>query len=372
MSRSKQGAIVRRGKRIYARIRWTETDSGRPVRREKYARVRTISEGRERIRQMLHELEDAGPAGFDAEQMRFADLAAHYAAEVLQPAEYAGDRKISGLRNLASPRAQLSACLEYFGPRLIRSIGYADLQAFKRARAQRITRRGGRPSIVTVHRELERLHAVFEFARRRQWIQRNPFDGGPPLINKADEPIRETIPTADEVRAILAQCRGPRAHLRGILLCIRDTGMRPAEMFRLQVGSVDLAAGTIEVLAQNSKTGRRRLVGISQELRAELEEIITAGELGPGDLLFGIRSNVRRAYATACRLAGVQGINLYAWRHLCATDMARAGIPDALAMKQLGHTEAKTWRRYVTVEASAARETAGALEEYRKKAKGER
>lgn len=372
MGRSKQGAIVRRGRRLYARIRWTENVDGQSIHRERLARVRTISEGRERIRQMLRDLEDLGPVTFDAERMTFRDLAEIYAAEVLQPAIYAGDRKIAGLRNLASPRAQLAACLEYFGPRLIRSIGYADLLAFKRARAERITRRGGRPSIVTINRELERLHAVLEFARRRQWIARNPFDGGAPLINKVDEPIRETIPTAHEVRAILAQCKGPRAHLRGILLCIRDTGMRPAEMFRLRAGSVDLAAGTIEVLAQNSKTGRRRLVGISEDLRAELAAIIEAGDLGPEDLLFGIRSNVRRSYATACRLAGVSGITLYAWRHLCATDLVRAGVPDALAMKMLGHSEAKTFRRYVTVEASAARETAGALEEYRKKSKGER
>lgn len=40
MGRSKQGAIVRRGRRLYARIRWTENVDGQSIHRERLARVR--------------------------------------------------------------------------------------------------------------------------------------------------------------------------------------------------------------------------------------------------------------------------------------------------------------------------------------------
>lgn len=369
MARTKQGSICRRQNRIYARIRWTEIVDGRRVSKEKFARVRTVSEGREKIKQLLHDLEDQGPKTFDADRMTFSDLAGHYAAAVIRPAEYSGDRKIGGLRNTSSPANQLKASVNYFGDRLIKSIDYSDLQEFKIARANRITRRQAQPSIVTVNRELERLHACFEYAVRRQWLRRNPFDNGAPLINKADEPIRETIPTADEVRAILAQCRGPRSHIKPILLMIKDTGMRPSEMFRLKLQNLDLKVGTVEVTVKNSKTGKRRIVGLTRELQAELLAVIDAGELQPGDLLFGITNNIRRSYATACRLAGVQGITLYSWRHLCATEMIRAQIPQALAMKQLGHTEEKTFRRYITVDQELATQAVEALEAYRKQNK---
>jgi len=366
MARSKQGSIVRRGKRLYARIRWTEWDGGQRVKREKFVRVRTISEGREKIRQLLHEMDKDGTRIFDADRLTFEALGAAYAREVIQPAEYTGNQKVAGLRNTKSPTNQLKACVEFFGQRLVKSIDYGDLVYFKRRRSMRVTRRGAQPSIVTVHRELERLRAVFRFAIRKRWLRHSPFEFGPPLINKADEPIRERIPNEQEVEAILAQCRGKREHLRAILITMRDTGMRPSELFRVKVEDVYFDTLTIEVRVENSKTGRRRYTGLTPDVAAELLELIERNYLEPGDLLFGIRDNVRRAYSTACRLAGVQGVNLYAWRHLCATEMMRAGVPQTFAMKTMGHSEEKTFRRYVTVDQDIASQTAAALHEYRK------
>ena len=88
---------------------------------------------------------------------------------------------VARVRNTRSPLVQLRACLEYLGDRLVRSIEYDDLIEFKRRRSARITTRGRPPALATVHRELERLHAVFRICRpsiisawrlkrRRNWI----------------------------------------------------------------------------------------------------------------------------------------------------------------------------------------------------------
>lgn len=367
MARSKQGAVVRRGKLLYARIRWQEWEDGKRVQREKLERVRTITEGRERCKQLLRELEEDGTAVLDADRLTFAQLGARYREKHIFPAEYAGDHKIAGMRNTASPLVQLQACLDYFGNRLVKTIDYEDLIDFKRRRSARTTKRGRPPALATVHRELERLHALFQYAVRKKWLRRNPFDFGPPLINKSAEAIRERIPSAEEAGAILDQCTGPRAHLRIILMMIRDTGIRPSELMRARISDLDFKARTLLIGERNSKTNRRRYVGLTSELIAELGRHIMQNHLQPDMQLIGVTDNFRRSYRTACRLAGVEGVTPYAWRHLFGTDLHRAKIPPAFAMKVMGHTEEKTHRRYINADQAIAAQTAAELEEYRKK-----
>lgn len=364
MARSKQGSVIRKKKWLYARIRWQEWEEGKRVQREKYARVRTVSEGREKVKQMLRELEEEGATVFDSDRLTFVELAARYKEKYIIPAEYAGDHKIAGMRNTASPMVQLKACVEFFGDRPVKEIDYDDLVEFKRKRSARITQRGKPPSLATVHRELERLRAVFEYAVRKRWLRRNPFSAGDPLINKSSENTRDRIPTLEEADAILAECKGPRAHLRPILMMIRDTGIRPSEMFRAKVQDLDFDAHTLEVTAKNSKTERRRFVGLTLELERELRQLILRNQLQPQDLIFGVAS-VKRSYASACKAAGVEGVTLYAWRHLFGTDLQRAKVPVPFAMKVMGHTEEKTHRRYVNADQAIAAQTASDLEAYR-------
>lgn len=115
MARSKQGSIVQRGKRLYARIRWIELADGQKVTREKFKRVTTRTEGRAAITQMLRELEDHGPQIFDGAQLTFRALAALYASAKLTDAEYSGDTKIAGLRSPKTAQAQLAPLIAYFG-----------------------------------------------------------------------------------------------------------------------------------------------------------------------------------------------------------------------------------------------------------------
>lgn len=146
---------------------------------------------------------------------------------------------------------------------------------------------------------------------------------------------------------------------------IRDTGIRPSELFRARVQDLDFEARTLEITTRSSKTNRRRYVGLTSELQAELRRHIAQNYLSPGDLILGITNNVKRSYATACRLAGVAGVTLYAWRHLFGTDLQRAKVPVPFAMKVMGHTEEKTHRRYINADQAIAAQTAAELETYR-------
>src|SRR5437762_1424962 len=85
-------------------------------------------------------------------------------------------------------------------------------------------------SRVTVNRELGVLRRVLNVALANGWIHRSPFTMGKSLISVGDEKPRERILTLEEEARLLAACEGPRAHLRAILICALDTGMRRGEL----------------------------------------------------------------------------------------------------------------------------------------------
>lgn len=379
MARSKQGSIVERGqgnkKRIYARIRWTERVDGVKTQREKFVRVKTRSEGREKIKQMLRELDDRGPQTFNSDRMTFSELADHYSINKLVEAEYHGDTKIAGLRSPETARAQLDPLIAYFGEWKIKEIDYEAIAEYKRFRLKSRTRRGTERKLASVHRELERLRAVIKYAIRKRWLTESPFDFGDPLITKSDELRRDRLPTDEEEQLLLDGCTGKRAHLRPILICLSDTGMRPSEAFRLTWEDVSLAERMIRLKPRNTKTLRERWIGMTERLRAELSQLWELSLKNPSDLVFGVKDNVKKGFNSLCAEKGIHGLQLRDFRNKTSTDYQLAGIPDALAMKGTGHTQRRTYEGYVKVDQDIARGLAARLEEHRKaraeKANGE-
>jgi integrase len=126
-------------------------------------------------------------------------------------------------------------------------------------------------SITSVNRELEQLRAILNFAHREGWILRNPFQAGRAIISKADEEVRERVLTEDEETRLLAAGVGPRAHLKAIIICALDTGMRRGEIFKLKWADVHLQEGIITIRKMTTKTGQARVCGITPRLKEALE-----------------------------------------------------------------------------------------------------
>ena len=361
MARSKQGSVVRRGKLIYARIRWTVRIGNESVTREKLERVRTISEGREQCKQMLRDLEEKGQTIFETQRMTFNDLAMIYSERKLIPALYHDDRKIAGLRSLASAKVQMRSLQAYFGAFTLKEITHSDLERFKLLRLEKMTRRGSRPSIATVNRELERMRAMLRFAVRQGYLSKSPFEMGESLISKADERIRERLLTIGEERRLIEACTGNRAHLRPIIICAIDTGMRRGEILKLKWSDVSLDDGTIKLRGTTTKTGKRRIIGITPRLEAELRGLWDQSLMIDEALVFGIKSDIKRSFATACRIAGIVDLRFHDLRHRASLDLLQAGLSEELAMKILGHSQRSTFSRYINPDHLIAREAAMSL-----------
>src|SRR5439155_8639989 len=80
-----------------------------------------------------------------------------------------------------------------------------------------------------------------------------------PLISIADERKRERILTRDEELRLLAACENRyQKHLRPILICALDTGMRRGEIFGLKWSDVDFEERILTIRPFNTKTMKDR------------------------------------------------------------------------------------------------------------------
>jgi integrase len=74
-------------------------------------------------------------------------------------------------------------------------------------------------------------------------------------------------------------------------------------------------------------------------------------DISPKDFdmsVFGVKS-IKTAFKTACRKASIKNFRFRDCRHTATTRMVNSGLPQAEIMKVTGHTQLKTFLRYVNL-----------------------
>jgi integrase len=282
----------------------------------------------------------------------------------LIPAQYVDDRKVAGLRSHRDGLLFLRALREYFGNRKVRSITHGDIESYKIKRLATPTYKSTTRTIASVNRELELLRRILNVAYRESWILRNPFNTGDSLINKADERKRERIITREEEARLLAACTDKRAHLKPIIICALDTGMRSGEIFKLRWSDIDLVNRIITVRAFNTKMMRERQVAMTERMARQLELIYELSTKEPDTLCFGISDNVKKSFSSVRKEAGLSDVRFHDLRHTHATRLVSAHIPLSEVGRVLGHTQINTTYRYVNANAETARRAAAVLDSF--------
>ncbi len=394
--RPRTGSISKKEDGRYrARVSFFDHEAGRRRFLDRFFRTR--GDAAHWVRRTLGDIEKTDGRGVLHEDWTFSDLADNYEAAYLQPPQYADGRRIAGLRSWRDLRRRLQILRDAFGRRRLRSITHGALVGYRAERlrtpvtvtvkvrvAKRTAARRGRKrpvakqftikkktlnrqrAVATVNRELALLRRMLEIAHREGWIPENPFRSGDSLISAADERQRERILTLDEEVTLLAACGDPkkrRAHLRPIIVCALDTGMRRGEMFRLRWADVDFESRIITVRAENTKTLRSRIVHMTPRLAAELLRLLSADSDAIGDVLvFGVRDTVKTAWNALRTDAGLPGLRFHDLRHTAASRLARSGIALAEIGRLLGHTQPQTTYRYVNADSETARRASDALD----------
>lgn len=210
-------------------------------------------------------------------------------------------------------------------------------------------RGGGTLSPATVNRHLAAMSIVLSLAHREwHWISVNPMEG----VSKLKEDNARTRCLDDkggqsELVRLLDACRVSESeHLYPVVLLALTTGGRAQEVLGLRWQDVDFAAGTVTFV--HTKNGDIRTVGLADEVAELLRSRrgIGAGLVFPGRKNPDKPADIRSAWETALRRAGIGDFRFHDLRHSAASYLAMEGATLAELAGVLGHRTLAMVKRY--------------------------
>ncbi len=216
-----------------------------------------------------------------------------------------------------------------FGQRKMSELSTAEIQGY-------YNRKVSGTCASTANRNLALLKAVIN--RAKDW---GDFHGDSPadkVKRQRDNPSRTRFLSVKEIEKFLEKC-DPR--LYPMAVCALMTGMRQAEVFRLDWKDVDLEHGNIHV--HETKSGRSREIPITSKLRAVL------GGLGPkrDGLVFTLcYMTFRRLFDGAREKAALPPFRWHDLRHTFASHYTMKNADLPALQKLLGHAAPSMVLRY--------------------------
>jgi integrase len=236
----------------------------------------------------------------------------------------------------------------FFGSKLLGEITAGDVEDFRAHRSSvKSLKTKKTVSVQTVNHDHIALKHCLNIALRRSLILRNPAA----LVPVPDpENERDRVLSEMEWEKLY---NAAQAHLRPILLLAYQLGQRFSEIVNLTWDRVDLKRGFITLRATDTKPRKARQVPLTPDVRATLQGIAKVRGLTT-QRVFLFRgkpiNRVSRSFKAAVEAAGVTDFRFHDTRHCAATNLRRAGVDTATAMKIVGHESEKMWKRYNAVE----------------------
>jgi integrase len=224
-----------------------------------------------------------------------------------------------------------------------------------------------------VNRELATLSKMLHLAYEHGKLHRLP------VIKKLREADpREGFVTREQFNAI---SRHLPVELQVPALVAFTLGWRKREVLSLRPRQLNLQVGTLRLEPGKTKNREGRLAHLTPELKTALAaqaDRMKAVERKVGRIaewLFphldgahvGARIlDPRKAWAEACKRAGLPGILFHDLRRSAVRNLEQARVPRSVAMKITGHKTESVYRRYAIVSdadlAAAARQLAASAQ----------
>ncbi len=273
----------------------------------------------------------------DASDATIADLLALVSDDYLE----------TGKRSKQDVDAKISAHLEpAFGKLRPGQLTSAHLKSY------RDKRRGAGMANATINRELAVLRRAYNIGR----AQTPPLCGEPPAFPMLREDNIRTGTLApekyDDLRNAFTYWLPRLAFVVGYF-----SGARLGEVLDIRWSNVDFKSGRI--LLGRTKNGEPRYLTICGEMGAYMEMAkAERDQKHPKcDYVFHIDGlpveSIKRAWKTACRIAGVPTLRFHDLRRTALTTMEMAGISRSVATAISGHKTESVYRRYHIVKPEA-------------------
>lgn len=273
--------------------------------------------------------------------------------------QYLNLEEVKGLRTYRDRVERIMGQLvPFFGRKIVSEIKPQDIEIY---RVKRVRKDGEPASLQTVNNDHTALKHCLNVAVRRGLLQSNPA-AKVPMPNPQNE--RDRV-LSEEEWARLYQASKP--HLRPILLLAYQLGQRFTEIIELTWDRVDLRRGFILLRAADTKTKTRREVPLTPAVRATLQQLAKVRRLETSRVFLYKGKPIQRisrAFKSALRGAGLQDFRFHDLRHCASTNLRRAGVDTATAMKIIGHNSEKMWKRYNAIEERDLTQAAAKLDKY--------
>ena len=242
----------------------------------------------------------------------------------------------------------------YFANRRMSEITPEMIEMYKEKRLEA----GRAPA--TVNREVACLKHMFNVAIRNSHATSNPVISVKLL--RENNVITRVLSKADEEK-LLAAAQSP--HIRAIIICALETGMRVGELLDLRGDQIDFRTGII--LVAHTKSGRSREIPVNQRLRETLKEL---ADRGLGQRVFWWKDgeplgSVKKGYKAALRRAGLEEKRnrFHDLRHTFATRLIDSGVDPFTVQELLGNASITTTQRYAHPNLESKRRAVARLSE---------
>jgi integrase len=311
------------------------------------ARTTDKAEARRLLQARLGQLAEGRYVGPAAERVTFEELA----TMILD------DYRANGQKSVGDVERRIRCHLRpFFGHKKAHEVTTADVKAYIAHRQQEGAKNG------SINRELAALKRMFTLALQAEKITRKPY-----IPTLEENNARTGFFEQAEYETILAHLPD---HLRPVVTFAYISGWRiRSEVLPLTWSQVDLGAGTVRLEVGTTKNKEGRLLYLTGELRALLEQQWQAHLAHYPDCPFVFHDRGKQVktfyknWRNACSKAGLSDKLGHDFRRTAVRNMVRAGIPERVAMQISGHKTRSVFDRYHIVSESDLREAARRLEQ---------
>lgn len=266
---------------------------------------------------------------------------------------------VKGLRSFVGRSHSINTHLiPFFGQKILSEIKPQDVEAF---RNQRKKPNGSKASTQTINHDHVALKHCLNMAIKRGLLHANPASrvGMPNPQNERDRVLTE------EEWGRLHQAAKP--HLRPVLLTAYQLGQRFREIVSLTWDRVDLKRGFITLRSQDTKAKVGRHIPMTPDVRLTFQRLAKIRSL-TNNHVFTYKGRplqrISRSFRTALKDAGITNFRFHDLRHCASTNLRRAGVDTATAMKIVGHKSEKMWKRYNSIEEKDLTQAAQKVHKY--------
>lgn len=193
-----------------------------------------------------------------------------------------------------------------------------------------------------VNRYLACIKTIFNIGIKNELIKTTPMKAVK-MMKEDNHKIRYL--TADEEARLFKELP---EHLKPIVICALQTGLRKSNILQLRWELVDLEFRFIEVLAQQNKGHKIIKIPISDKLLETLESLPKNSEYVFANPDTGKPyRDISEGFKNACGRANIENFRFHDLRHTVATRLVEKGIDLRVVQEIMAHSTIVTTQRYM-------------------------